>query len=265
MFDRLKADIKRDLDELRVGRMSRAVELSRRTGSHFNSATCPLYFTGDLRSPLVLVHLNPKQADNYAERCTERISATVDEYIDEYAHFGRRMYGPDSPHTHKSPFDNKQVRFLRPFGVIDFLDSDDRKSHLTNLERVIDHKLQMEVIPYGSDTFSPLGMTPAVLKPHLERLLDTITATDRDYVIFCGAVFRKLLAPFVIREHRFRLIQNDGTLAAGESRFANLSIEFDGKRFTAGLAYSFAKQGLPVAAYGRECARLYGTDRCMSS
>lgn len=48
--------------------MSRARELSERTGDHFNHNELPLFFVGDLASPLVLVHLNPKHANTTPPR-----------------------------------------------------------------------------------------------------------------------------------------------------------------------------------------------------
>ena len=49
---------------------------------------------------------------------------SFEEHFDAYRRFGAGMYGPDSPRTHRSPFDHKQIRFLRPFGVIDFVEDD---------------------------------------------------------------------------------------------------------------------------------------------
>ena len=57
---------------------------------------------------------------------------------------------------------------------------------------MIDRKLQMEVIPYGSNGFSTAWMTPAVLAPHFGRLLDTIAAADRAVILFCGVVLGQL-------------------------------------------------------------------------
>jgi len=42
-----------------------------------------------------------------------------------------------------------------------------------------------------------------------------------------------------------------------EARFANLMIEHAGRTFRAGLAYSYAQQGLPLDAYGVACAKRY--------
>jgi hypothetical protein len=260
-FDVLLDDIRADLNDLaRIGRVSRADELSRATGQQFHATAVPQYFTGDLSAPLVLVHLNPKQDGRRPgrDRYTGPVP-TLDGYLDEYTLFGRGRYGPSSPRTHRSPFDHKQIRFLRPFNAINFIGEDEPDARSTNLQRVIDDKLQLEVIPYQSVTFSRRGMTEQVLAPHYRRLLATITAAPRQYVIFCGRVLADLLRGWVVQEHQFPLVKKDGTRTAGTYRFANLLINQDGHLLYAGLAPSFSRQGIPMTAYGAECAARYRT------
>jgi len=112
---------------------------------------------------LVLVHLNPKQRDNLAPVYQGPLwLPTFDAYIDYHQHFGKHHYGSQSQRTHKSPFDHKQIRFLRPFGVINFVEQKAKEDTYTNLERVIDDKLQLELIPYGSATFNTRHFTPEI-------------------------------------------------------------------------------------------------------
>ena len=80
---------------------------------------------------------------------------------------------------------------------------------------------------------------------------------ERSIVMFCGVVLGELLQPFVRQEHRFRLPKADGAQTRNEARFANLEIEHEGRIVRAGLAYSYAQQGLPLGAYGAECAARY--------
>jgi len=85
---------------------------------------------------------------------------------------------------------------------------------------VVDNKLQLELVPYGSDTFSTRGFTPKVLAPHLGRVLSTIVTVPRRYVLFCGAVFKPLLSRHVTRWHEFHLRKKDGSLEQARSSFA---------------------------------------------
>jgi hypothetical protein len=67
MFEHFKATIRHEVEEfLATRKMQRAIELSQRTGQHFNHNEYPMFFTGALESQIVLVHLNPKQANNTA-------------------------------------------------------------------------------------------------------------------------------------------------------------------------------------------------------
>lgn len=68
-----------------------------------------------------------------------------------------------------------------------------------NLERIIDQKLQVELVPYGSSAFDTGKFPPQVLRPHWKRVLRLIAAYPRDYVLFCGAVFEPL-----VRKHVWR-------------------------------------------------------------
>jgi hypothetical protein len=256
-LDELQTDV---AEFLRARVVSRARDLTVHTGQHFNHNEPPQFFTGDLDAPLVLVHLNPKAAsNNFAPRFEGTLPfRTFEEYFDLYRHFGARKYGPGSPRTHRSPFDYKQIRFLRPFGVIDFVDERSRDDRFTNLELAIDRKLQLELIPYASAAFSTRGFTKQILEPHYERIVRVITARPRRYVIFCGAVFATLLSDYVTREHGFRLKKRDGSLERQTSRFANLRLPYGDETISAGLAHSWARQGIPMPSYAEEVRRRYG-------
>jgi hypothetical protein len=252
-------EIRSDLDELRAtGVMSRARDLSLATGQHFADNTYPAYFFGDLNASFVLVHLNPQYSDTPARRMDgDEAPCSFEEHFERHRHFGAQRYGPASSRTHRSRFDYKQISFLQAFDVIDFREDD----KFTNLERVIDHKLQLELIPYGSASFSSSGFTSQILSPHFARIMGVISAVPRDYVIFCGEVFGKLLKPeWVVEdvdERKFRLTKNDGSMTKQASSFANLRLPCNGGTIHAGWAQSWARQGIPMRSYGQEVQRRY--------
>lgn len=251
LFDAIRADLD-DLERFRY--LPAARRLRELTGDHFNDTAYPMYFVGDLDSPFVLVHLNAQQGDLEAERYDGELFS-FDDYFRIHRYFGWHHYGPEAPRTHRSPFDEKQIQFIRPFEAIDF--TGDR---WTDLERVIDHKLQMECIPYGSRTFRPKGFNEDATRPHIERLLSVLSAAPRQVVVFCGTVFERPLKRFVIDDHRFRLTKSDGAQTKGTYRFANLRIPHNGTTLSAGLAHTFPIQGLAgqlMRAYGQECADRY--------
>jgi hypothetical protein len=251
LFDEIALDV----GELRAaGSMSRARALSSATGQHFVDDDYPAFFFGALNASFVLVHLNPKLAINRVPKFDgDPEPYSAEEHFHRHLYFGKRMYGPSSSRTHKSQFDRKQVRFLRQFDVIEFTQDD-----FVNLERVIDHKLQLELIPYGSPTFSTSGFTHQILQPHYERIMSVIATVTRKYVIFCGSVFEKLLQPdWIVDEHRFRLTKNDGSQARDVARFSNLRLPWRDRTIHAGLAHSWPRQGIPMTSYGREVRARY--------
>jgi hypothetical protein len=210
MLEAFKEAIRADLNDLRTnGYMEKAVALSAQTHQHFNSTTLPMYFTGAPDAQLVLIHLNPKQPNEYASRRSQQQPVpSFEQYWTDHQTFGKQMYGTSSPRTHKSPFDHKQIRFLRPFGTIPFVPEHARADRFTNLELALDQKLQLELIPYGSARFSSAGFTAATLQPHMERILDVVVAYPRDYVLFCGQVFELFLRDFITKTHRFKLVRS---------------------------------------------------------
>ena len=259
MFETFENTIRTELNEfLTTRKMQQAIELSKATGQHFNHNQYPMYFVGKLDAHLILVHLNPYQHNDYSPTYTAPLQWTdFDQYFSYHQHFGKHQFGPTSDRTHRSKFDHKQVRFLKPFGVINFAEGNTQADVFTNLERVIDHKLQLELIPYGSQKFSARGFTTTMLQPHFERILDVIAACPREYVLFCGKVFERFFRTSITRTHVFKLPRSDGNTAQDYARFSNLEFEYKGQVIYAGLAHSFARQGLAITAYGQYCKTLY--------
>lgn len=254
---RLLDEIRFDVDDLIAnGRMSRAAALIERTGVDFDPTCFPMYFTGDFAARLVLVHLNPKLADLSRPRF-----ADVDSCLERHRRFGYYHWGQDP--TYKSRFDHKQVRFLRPFGAIDFLLGTDAASMRRNAELAIDAKLQLELVPYASRTFPTHRLSATTLRAHFDRVLGAIAAYPRDYVLFCGAVFDELLETAGIvqarTDHRFRLPTSNG-LSVDEYRFSNVTLRLGDAEVRAGVARSLAIQGIPMAAYGERCHELYDAE-----
>lgn len=253
---RLLNESRTDVNELLAsGRIHRASELAKRTGVPFDSSYFPMYFTGTFESKLVLVHLNPKLSSQLGGP----LYANFDAYFNAHRRFGYHHWEMDP--SYRSAFDHKQVRFLRPFGAIDFHPETEPGHARANAALAIDKKLQLELIPYASPGFAARDFSIELLQPHFERVLGTIAAFPRDYVIFCGAVFDDLLKlsgreTFRL-DHEFPLVTKQG-LSKNEYRFSNVAFSYEGVTLRAGIARSFAIQGIPMPAYGAKCHELYG-------
>lgn len=251
LIDEARTDV---ADRLAGHDVRRAVTLADETGLDLSVNSFPMYFTGAFESRFVLIHLNPK----LSERLSKVRYSNFDEYLDAHRCFGYNHWEQDP--TYRSAFDHKQVRFLRPFGVIDFMPDTEPGHDRTNPARALDQKLQLELIPYATPTFANRDFSTQVLAPHFKRVLGVITAYPRDYVIFCGAVFDRLLrrSDLVVarQDHHFHLPTVKGT-SASEYRFSNVEFRFGNSTIRAGIAQSFAAQGIPMPAYGAKCHELY--------
>src|SRR4051794_23928563 len=77
-------DMKTQIEEfVSTGVIVRARSLASLTGQQLNHSQYPLFFTGDLDAGLVLVHLNPKQADDLSKRFRGPFTVkTFEDYFD---------------------------------------------------------------------------------------------------------------------------------------------------------------------------------------
>jgi hypothetical protein len=244
-----------DVNEVLAGvAVSKALQLKEATGLPFETRQFPMYFGGDFKAPLVVVHLNPKASD----QMDNPGFTNFEDYVDGHRRFGHLHWELDPKYY--SPFDLKQIRFLKSFGAIDFLPSTDPRAARTNPARVIDQKLQLELVPYASPDFPAKRFSMEYLAPHFERVLGAIAAFPRKYVLLCGAVFDDLLqlsGREVDREdHHFRVTTKRGE-SKSDYRFSNVTIAHAGGTIDAGVARSFAIQGIPMDAYGVMCHELY--------
>lgn len=244
------------------GKCKQAIELNKIIGKEYFCESNPHFFTGDLTADLVLVHLNPKRNKN-------KISGKYDidkpkfnsfeEYFDYFRYFGRYNYGENSGRTHKSPFDKKQIRFLKPLNALPFTGNDIYK----DLEIVVDNKLQIELIPFGSDNFNYNEIGVKNIEPFIDNILSLIAIKERKHVIFCGRVFDNILNEYVSKKkiHEFKLQKTDGTLTKGDYHFIEVEIKHNNKLIKAVIAPQYAMQGMPIEQYGIKLNQLLNTKK----
>lgn len=262
MFEDFKKVISEELDSYNeLGCCKAARELAESSKQEFNYKKFPHYFTGDLEADLVMINLNPKDGKGGYEKFSN-----WEEYSEFYSSFGRRKHIEEE--GFKSRFDENQLCFYKGFGGIEFLDDNDGKNKEAfkqNLARVIDSKLQLELIPYASNNFKWEGLSKEHLDRQIERLLDIITAKERKYILFCGSQFVKLLEPYRIDKNRSsniyetRLIKSTGEPVKGNYSFHNITLKYKDTILEAGIAQSYASQALhgylkkDYGAFCREC------------
>lgn len=228
--------------------------LNKKVGIDYFDTANPHFFTGDINSELVLIHLNPKRnKSDWNSKCEHE---NFQSYWHWHEKYGNIHYGKESKRSHKSLFDHKQIRFLKPFDLLPINNIDKYQ----NLENVIDLKLQLELVPYGSPDFSFHKIGIKNLNPFIDNLLSIIKEAPRKYIIFCGRVFEHVLNDFIQDKttHSFKLTKKDGTLTKSNFQVTNIKIGKGDSKITASIAPQFAKQGYPVVEYGIKVKELYG-------
>ena len=255
----LLSAMQEDLQEFHAaGTISRARHLAQVTGQHFNADQLPQYFTGDPDGPVVLVHLNPKQAtapDQIPGWLTT--ARTLEDYFDACRHFGARMYGPSSPRTHQSPFDHKQIRFLHPLGVVDFVQEHRRADRFTNLERVVDDKLQLS---WCLTTLSRSRLAASLLRSSRPTSAASCQRSHRTAPI-CPVLRYGVQAAVVRARHALARVspaQEGRHAGAAALLLRQFAAALRGRPRRAGLAQSWARQGIPMTSYAKEIRSRYG-------
>lgn len=252
-----KEIIRRNFEEWKtLGKCNDAVQLNEKVGEEYFDTADPHFFTGDIYAQIALIQLNPKRDKKawYSEDFKKYNDFS--EYWDFYTHFGAKMYGVNSKRDHTSRFDNKQIHFLKPFNILPFSEKD--KYH--NLEVVVDKKLQLELVPFGSPNFDYKKIGIENLMPYIHQLIDVLTITNREYIIFCGRVFHELLKNYIVKEktHSFHLEKVDGSTTQQKYDVINVILQYKEKEIKACIAPQFAQQGCPIKRYGEKVSNLYG-------
>lgn len=253
-MESFKKNIQSNFNEWKEqGKCSQAIGLNKKIGREYFCESNPHFFTGDLSADLVLVHLNPKRNKNKVSGVydVEKLKFnSFEKYFDYFRYFGRYNYGENSERTHKSPFDKKQIRFLKPLNILQFTGHDVYK----DLEIVMDNKLQIELIPFGSDNFNYNEVGVKNIEPFIDNILSLIAAKERKLVVFCGRVFDSILNDYVSKKkiHEFKLQKTDGTFTKGDYHFIEVDIKHNDKIINAFIAPQYAMQGMPIEQYGNK-------------
>lgn len=66
-----------------------------------------------------------------------------------------------------------------------------------------------------------------------------------------------------MEDHAFKLTKVKGGIAVNYSRFSNVTLEFNNKRFSAGIAQSFAQMGINMSEYEKKCSELYNLSKSL--
>lgn len=243
----------------------------------FATRALPGYYVGDRKAKTVMVMLNPgvdvrEANDNLkCDICKRSMKNAADiekynKWCVEYGHIDRNR---------QDNFDLKQAFFLHHWentgiSLPKSLCADPKSDEQTLLdakEAVLTQKLQLELIPYASGSFSSLNKEKINLVfPFVETLLDEIFSYDRRYVIFCSRLFERVLKEY--EKKHTGTICFKGTYSQQIANSAingsctKICIHYNNKSLDAIIANTFPNQALPNAYdkmenYGEFCYNVY--------
>lgn len=239
----------------------------------------PMYFIGDLDAKTILIMLNPgaENREYSFEKNEKGIYKNFDDYFNTY--MDKKINYGKYDFDRMDNFDLKQAAFLYHFKDSEikipqnfWINPELKKEAKKN---VLQNKLQMELIPYPSRTFSGLYDSASkaqkniyVIEESIERLFNVIIEAERRYVVFCSKQFYHIFnALKTINPQKWKF--NNGLVyksKIGKLNLAynNVTIEYKNETIKAGIAHSFASQALPNAVdkmseYGKFCFETFLT------
>jgi hypothetical protein len=243
----------------------------------FATKALPGYYAGNRDAKTVMVMLNPgvdvdKANGNLMADIQKRSMKDVED-LDNY-HKWSVNYGHEDK-GRKDNFDLKQAFFLNKWigteiSLPNCLSVDsDRQTKQDAKEIVLTQKLQMELIPYGSSSFSALNHKKLdLIVPFVETLFEEIFLREDRYVIFCSRLFEDVFKKYNEKypdSVEFKRNNNEWKPFRGDSKPGHcigLIITHNGKKMKALIANTFPRQDLQNAydlmeAYGEFCYNEY--------
>jgi hypothetical protein len=243
----------------------------------FATRALPGYYAGDRKAKMVLVMLNPgmdvdEANDNLmCDICKRSMKNAADienyhKWCVEYGHIDR---------SRLDNFDLKQAFFLHNWkdtgiSLPENLCASPKSGKQTLLdakEAVLTQKLQMDLIPYASSSFSTLNNNLLSLTiPFVETLFDEIFSQDRNYVVFCSKKFEAVFKEYnKVHQGAIDFVATESQIIPGSKINGSCSIvliHHQNKTVKALIANTFPNQALPNAyhlmeKYGDFCYQQY--------
>ena len=243
----------------------------------FATRALPGYYAGDRKAKTVMVMLNPgmdvdEANDNLmCDICKRSMKNAADienyhKWCVEYGHIDR---------SRLDNFDLKQAFFLHNWkdtgiSLPENLCASPKSGKQTLLdakEAVLTQKLQMDLIPYASSSFSTLNNNLLSLTiPFVETLFDEIFSQDRNYVVFCSKKFEAVFKEYnKVHQGAIDFVATESQIIPGSKINGSCSIvliHHQNKTVKALIANTFPNQALPNAyhlmeKYGDFCYQHY--------
>jgi len=237
---------------IETGKIQIVEDVKKLTSKHF-FYDYPLYFSGNIRSKIALVTFNAhKEYLKDANKPEDFIA-----YQQKHQSLGKIFLDPavSNGEDPNYPEDIRVLNYIKPFQVFRF----DSSSLQKNLQKLTDEKLELGLVPYLSPDFSSKDFMSnySVCRPFIERILKGILAYPRQYVVFVGDCFEKVLSEYIVESERFSFLLTSQNIPNQKfvARFTRITLTFNERKIIAGIAESFFDDDfdeIMIEKYGRE-------------
>ncbi|NOU17892.1 MAG: hypothetical protein HOO91_10090 [Bacteroidales bacterium] len=212
-----------------------------------------LYSIGNCRSKIALITFNARK--EYLNNTNQTLDFSS--YQVEHQNIDDIFLETDGEKYIESRLSEEMrvFNYIKPFQIIRF----DGDSINKDLKRLKDEKLELDLVPFLSPNFSgdDFMCNYKLCKPLIERVLNDVFAYPRQYAIFIGGCFNKILAEYTEKSENtsFVLTSRNKPNQKFIAQFTRITLNFKNKRIIAGIAESFFDENLDeimIEKYGRE-------------
>lgn len=246
-------ELEKEYSELiETGKIQIIEDVKKLTSKQF-SYNNPLYFRGDINSRIALITFNSKRE----ALCNCKKPADFVAYQDKYQSTGDFLQGSDNVNEDDTIFsaEARILKYLKPFQIIRY----ESQSIQKNIQKLTNKRLELDLVPYLSPDFSEKDFMNnyLVCKPFIERILNGILAYPRQYIVFIGDCFNKILAEYIEESETFRFLLTSPNKPNQKfiSQFTRITLKFNNRKVIAGIAESFCDENLDdvmLEKYGQE-------------
>lgn len=250
-------EIEREYSELlKTGKIEFIEEVKRKTSRHFFYKS-PIYFIGDIKSKLVLVTFSSSKL----LRVGNVNQPDFRTYQFKYQNYGKYYYDYISNEIPTQTLNSilREYNYLKPFQTIKF----DKNSLKDNMQKLIDEKLHLDLIPYSTPDFSSDDFINnyTLCKPLIDSLLQKISAFPRHHVIFTDQCFLKILKEYIVQTDRFifKLNRYENGVTNQQVVFTRIILKYQNRIMVAGIADSLYDESIDrslLSLYGEASASI---------
>jgi hypothetical protein len=259
-------ELEKEYSELiETGKIQFIEDVKKLTAKEF-SYNYPLYFLGNIHSKLALITFS----SNKECLCKENKPFEFNSYRIKSQEHNYDFIDSENITELESVYSSELriLNYLKPFQVIRF----DNNSIQKNLQNLANKKLELHLVPFLSPDFSEKDFLNnyKVCKPFIERVMRGILAYPRQYVIFIGDCFNKILAEYIEESETFRflLTSSDQPNQKFIAQFTRVTLKFRNTRVIAGIAESYCHENLDnimLEKYGRESVAILNRGLILSN